>query len=125
MFKLALILFCFLDIVGKCPECGLTTCESAPRLIEQKNNINITPKLVIQPVQEKRLYALNIPNTYPSWTWPGNLYNHLLREHNINTKYWPQSERVKLHNYLHNMNKKYGLSQKYNPIQHKELNFGY
>lgn len=44
----------------------------------------------------------NLPQTYPTWSWPGNLEQHLIKTHNVNTQGWSHAERVNLHNYAHN-----------------------
>lgn len=44
----------------------------------------------------------DLPQTWPTWSWPGNLEQHLIRTHNVNTQGWSHAERVNLHNYAHN-----------------------
>lgn len=115
---LLLIVFAFASNMtyGQCPHCGNYhppfNLPAEPTKVEE-------PKEVKEPVEEpaptitkiieekpakvcKLYYQDNIPNTYPTWTWPGDLYSHLLYTHNRNTANWSHQQRVKLHNYLHN-----------------------
>jgi hypothetical protein len=61
-----------------------------------------TKEIVITLPDGTQRNIRNLPYTWPTWSWPGNLEQHLLRTHNVNTSGWNHSERVNLHNYAHN-----------------------
>lgn len=63
--------------------------------IKEKTLVVSTPSGIQQNLR-------NLPVTWPTWTWPGILQDHLLQTHKINTAGWSQSERINLHNYMHN-----------------------
>lgn len=95
MFKVLLLsVFLFLssNLHGAdyywCPKCNTYHVKETSLVISTQNGVQ----------QNLR----NVPKTWPTWTWPGNLQDHLLNTHKINTQGWSQSERINLHNYMHN-----------------------
>jgi hypothetical protein len=59
----------------------------------------------ISPFRSAPINIKAIPTT-SSWTWPGNIGDHLLLGHGLTKdqiSHLSTSEKIKLHNYLHNM----------------------